>query len=43
MLLVDTEIVLVDLFILELLNISPDDDTDVWGRERKIRRTFSWR
>ena len=41
--LVDTKVVLVDLFVLELINISPDDDTDILGRERKIRRTCNWR
>ena len=28
-LLVETEVVLVGLFVLELLNVSPDNDTDI--------------
>ena len=31
-LLVETKVVLVGLFVLELVNISPDNDADVWGR-----------
>jgi hypothetical protein len=41
--LVHAEVVLVDLFVLELVNISPDDYTDVWWRERKIRWISDWR
>jgi len=31
-LLVETKVVLVGLFVLELVNVSPDNDTDVWER-----------
>jgi len=31
-LLIATKVVLVGLFVLELVNVSPDNDTDVWRR-----------
>lgn len=38
LLLVETEVILVGLFLLELLDVSLDDDTDIWVRGReKIR------
>lgn len=40
---VETEVVLVGLFVLELVNVSSDDDTDVWERGRGIRWDFYWR
>lgn len=32
-LVVEAKVVLVGLFVLELLNISPDDDTNIWEME----------
>lgn len=41
LLVVETKVILVGLFVLELLDVSPDDDTDVWVRGRgKMRRNF---
>lgn len=36
--LVETEIVPVGLFVLQLLDVSPNNDTDIWEERDMVRR-----